>query len=162
MIVIPKVRLATCADALRMAQMSRDYIEGGLGWSWTPQRILASVQDAATNVAVIGEHGSIIGFAIMHYGDAVAHLALLAVHPEQRRRGRAARLLSWLEICADTAGIGRIRVEARADNPGAIAFYQRQGYQPVQRIAGYYRGVLDAVRLEKRPCDHRVDAPGGG
>ncbi len=151
MIVVPKVRLATCADARRIAEMSRDYIEHGLGWSWTPDRVERAVRDPSINVAAIDEHGRVVAFAIMHYGDSAAHLALLAVHPARRRRGRAAQLLSWLEVCAATAGIGRIRVEARSDNPGAIAFYQRQGYQPVDRINGYYRGVLDAVRLEKRP-----------
>jgi ribosomal-protein-alanine N-acetyltransferase len=89
------------------------------------------------------------GFGIMHYGERTANLALLAVHPGQRRRGLAAQLLSWLEKCADTAGIERIRVEARSDNPAAIAFYQKHGYTQIDRIAKYYRGVLDAVRLEK-------------
>jgi ribosomal protein S18 acetylase RimI-like enzyme len=85
----------------------------------------------------------------MHYGERTAHLALLAVHPLQRKRGIAARLVSWLEKCADTAGIERIRVEARSDNPAALAFYQKHGYMQVDRLAKYYRGVLDAVRFEK-------------
>ena len=48
------------------------------------------------------------------------------------------------------AGIECVRLEARADNPNAIAFYRRQGYREAGRIAGYYRGTVDAVRLEKR------------
>ncbi len=151
MIVVPRVRLATCADALQIAEMSRDYIEHGLGWSWTPDRVERAVRDPSINVAALDEQGRMLAFAIMHYGDTTAHLALLAVHPARRRRGCAAQLLSWLEVCADTAGIGRIRVEARSDNPGALAFYRRQGYEPVDRVYGYYRGVLDAVRFEKRP-----------
>ena len=57
--------------------------------------------------------------------------------------------MAWLEKCADTAGIERIRVEARSDNPAALAFYQKLGYVQIDRLASYYRGVLDAVRLEK-------------
>lgn len=150
MMVVPQVRLATCADARQIAEMSRDYIEHGLGWSWTPDRVERAIRDPSINVAAMDDMGRMTAFAIMHYGDATAHLALLAVHPARRRRGRAARLLSWLEVCAEAAGIGRIRVEARSDNPGAIAFYRQQGYRSVDRIDGYYRGVLDAVRLEKR------------
>jgi ribosomal protein S18 acetylase RimI-like enzyme len=67
----------------------------------------------------------------------------------QRKRGIATRLVSWLEKCADTAGIERIRVEARSDSPAAIAFYRRHGYAQTDRLANYYRGVLDAVRFEK-------------
>ena len=36
MITLPSIRLATSQDAALIAEMSRDYIEHGLGWSWTP------------------------------------------------------------------------------------------------------------------------------
>jgi len=153
MVVIPNVRLATPADALSIAEMSRRYIEHGLGWSWTRSRVLWAMRDSSTNVAVVHETGALAGFGIMHYGEQSAHLSLLAVYPTRRRRGLAARLLSWLEKCAETAGIEHVLLEARADNPGAISFYQRCGYQSTHTIAGYYRGVLDAVRLQKRLWD---------
>jgi ribosomal-protein-alanine N-acetyltransferase len=149
MIAVPTIRLASMNDAPAIAQMSRQYIEQGLGWSWNVYRIEAAIRSDSTNVAVIHERGEVIGFGIMQYGDQTAHLSLLAVHPNYRRQALAARLLAWLESCADTAGIARIGVEARSDNPVAIAFYQKQGYVQLARVAGYYRGVLDAVRLEK-------------
>ena len=149
MIAVPAIRLASMSDAPAIAQMSREYIEKGLGWSWNVCRIEAAIRSDSTNVVVIGERGTVIGFGIMQYGEHTAHLALLAVHPAHRKQGLATRLLLWLEKCADTAGIERIGVEARSDNPVAIAFYLRQGYVQLAKIAGYYRGVLDAVRLEK-------------
>jgi [ribosomal protein S18]-alanine N-acetyltransferase len=148
--VLPVIALANIEEAATIALMSRQYIEQGLGWSWNVSRVEAAIRHASTNVAVIhGTDGEVIGFAIMQYGDSQAHLALLAIHPDHRRRGLAAALLLWLEKCADTAGIGRVSVEARSDNPLAIAFYERQGYVQLARVAGYYRGVLDAVRMEK-------------
>jgi [ribosomal protein S18]-alanine N-acetyltransferase len=144
---LPAIRLAMAQDAALIAEMSRDYVECGLGWSWTPARVLGAVSHRATNVAIAGE---LLAFGIMHYGDDSAHLALLAVRPNQQRRGLGTRLLAWLEKPARVAGIECIRLEARADNPNAIAFYRRQGYREAGRIAGYYRGTLDAVRLEKR------------
>ncbi|HEY3731816.1 MAG TPA: GNAT family N-acetyltransferase [Steroidobacteraceae bacterium] len=145
-----EIRLAVASEAASIADMSRDYIEQGLGWSWTPARIAAAIADQSTNVVVLQRPGiALAGFAIMQYGDRSAHLALLAVHPLKRRRGIAARLLAWLEKCADTAGIEAIRVEARADNPGALAFYRKHGYLQTGRLINYYRGVLDAVRFEK-------------
>jgi len=146
---IPLIRLATAADAAPIADMSRQYIESGLGWSWTPARIAAAISDPSTNVALIDQPDGVLAFGIMHYAERSAHLALLAVDPAQRRRGIAARLVAWLEKSADTAGIERIRVEARSDNPEALAFYQKLGYVEIDRLARYYRGVLDAVRLEK-------------
>jgi [ribosomal protein S18]-alanine N-acetyltransferase len=145
----PVIQLARVEHAAAIALMSRQYIENGLGWSWNVHRVEAAIRSDAMNVALMHERGDVIGFAIMQYGERTAHLALLAVHPDYRRRGLAGRLLSWLEKCADTAGIERVGVEARADNPVAIAFYQSRGYVQLAKVVGYYRGVLDAVRLEK-------------
>ena len=151
---LPTIRLALVLDAPMIAEMSRDYVEYGLGWSWTAARVLAAVNNQATNVAVMEATAiagfGITGFGIMHYGDDSAHLALLAVRPALQRRGLGTRLLDWLEQPARVAGIECIRLEARADNPTAIAFYRRQGFREAGRITGYYRGTVDAVRLEKR------------
>ena len=84
--VLPGIRLATADDALAIADMSREYIEHGLGWSWNSARIAAAIADDSTNVAVVNLSGSVVAFGIMHYGDRTAHLALLAVHPTQRQR----------------------------------------------------------------------------
>jgi len=160
MVSAREIRLAVPRDAAAIADMSRDYVEQGLGWSWTPARVVASIVDDATNVAVLDLARGLAGFAIMQYGDRSAHLALLAVHPAQRRRGLGTRLLQWLEKSADTAGIELIRLEARADNPGAIAFYRQHGYVPNGRLINYYRGTLDAVRLEKTlRTPMRIDGP---
>ncbi|HEY2418068.1 MAG TPA: GNAT family N-acetyltransferase [Steroidobacteraceae bacterium] len=150
MLSLPAIRLATSRDAAMIAEMSRDYIEYGLGWSWTAARVLAAVNDQATNVAVLAEYAALAGFGIMHYGDETAHLALLAVRPNQQQRGIGALLMAWLEKPALVAGIDCIRLEARVDNPNAIGFYRKQGFREAGRIAGYYRGAIDAVRLEKR------------
>jgi ribosomal protein S18 acetylase RimI-like enzyme len=146
---LPTIRLALTVDAPAIARMSRLYIEQGLGWSWNVPRIEAAIRCESINVAVIRERNDLAGFGIMQYGDQTAHLALLAVHPQSRKRGLGTGLLAWLEKCADTAGIGRIAVEARCDNPAAIAFYQKHGYAQLARMPGYYRGRLDAIRFEK-------------
>ncbi len=149
MLLVPDIRLAVPGDARGIAEMSRDYIEHGLGWSWTPARVLQSIRDPSTNVAVIAPRGRVLAFGIMQYGDDSAHLSLLAVDPTKRHTRMGALLLSWLEQAARAAGAQRIVVEARADNLSALAFYQRQGFERSGRIAGYYTSGLDAVRLEK-------------
>ncbi|MDF2466138.1 MAG: hypothetical protein K0Q43_4373 [Ramlibacter sp.] len=149
MIIIPNVSLANETDASAIAEMSRDYVEYGLGWSWTPSRVMKAIRDNGTNVAVVRERGLVLGFGIMRYGEQKAHLTLLAVQPTERKRGLGAVLLSWLEKSALTAGIERVQLEARADNPVAIAFYRDQGYEDAGTVRGYYRGEVDALRLEK-------------
>lgn len=150
MILLPTVRLATSADARRIAEMSREYVEQGLGWSWTHERVLRAIVERSTNVAVVHEHDRVLGFGIMQYGEHKAHLALLCVQAIDRKRGLATQLLSWLEKCARVAGIERIQLEARSDNAIALAFYRKQGYEPIGTVTGYYRGIVDAVRMEKK------------
>lgn len=155
MLARPAVRLATLDDAQAIASFSRDFIEHGLPWSYTKARIVHAIQRNTTNVAVVDEREALCGFGIMDYGDTAAHLVLLGVQVKERRRGLGRHILSWLEQCAVTAGIRRIGVEARADNPQAIAFYQQQGYRVRNRIPGYYQGILDGVRLEKPLGEYR-------
>jgi len=150
MITDYKVRFALPTDAADIADMSRDFIEHGLGWGWTKGRVLRNIHDKATNVAVIREGGQLFGFGIMRYGDESAHLFLLGVHFLRRRRGVGTALVSWLEASARTAGIESVRVEARVSNKSARAFYQSLGYKEIGRVPQYYRGVEDAVRFEKR------------
>jgi ribosomal-protein-alanine N-acetyltransferase len=150
MLAVPAIRLAIPGDARAIARLSRDFIEHGLGWSYTEARVLRAIQRRTANVAVMHERGCLLGFGIMEYGDTTAHLVLLGVQPTQRRRGLGRHLLEWLEKCAVTAGIERVRVEARADNPTGVSFYRRQGYVVLESVPRYYQGVLDAVRLEKQ------------
>jgi ribosomal-protein-alanine N-acetyltransferase len=145
------LRLATRHDALPIARMSRDLIERGLGWSWTPLRVARSIAAADTNVIVAASPvvATPLGFGIMRYGDEEAHLLLLAVDPVVRRHGVGAALVAWLEASARAAGVGPVYLEARAGNAEARAFYRRLGYGEIQRLAGYYGGVEASVRMAK-------------
>lgn len=150
MLLLPVIRLATTDDAAVIAEMSRRYIEQGLGWSWRDARVLHAIRDEATNVAVMTEGEGIVGFGIMQYREEIAHLTLFAVCPSHRNRGLGSRLVSWLEKPAIVAGVARVRIEARADNAQAVAFYRRLGFKVMKTVTGYYGGAVDAVQLEKQ------------
>ncbi|CAN5889214.1 ribosomal protein S18-alanine N-acetyltransferase [soil metagenome] len=143
------IRRARAGDALRIAEMSRDLIESGLGWSWTVPRVLRSLGDAQTNVVVALAAGQRIGFAIMKYHDDEAHLLLLAVRSAAGRRGVGTALVEWLEKAALVAGVGQVYLEARVTNSAARAFYKRLGYSEIQLVPGYYQGREASVRLAK-------------
>ena len=149
MITESAVVLATRSDARAIAEMSREYIEQGLGWSWTESRVAQAIADPDTNVAVVREGGAIVAFGIMGYREERAHLALFAVRASHRRRGIGRRVLRFLEQVARDAGIRCIAVECRRENAAARNFYGEHGYHERIISPGYYRGVEDAVRLEK-------------
>jgi ribosomal-protein-alanine N-acetyltransferase len=141
------LELARPTDATAIATMSRDLIEFGLSWRWTPQRVAASIRAPEVNVLVARIHQQTAGFAIMRYGDHVAHLDLLGVGPQYRRLGVGRQLIEWLEKCALVAGIIQVVLEVRAQNEGAQLFYKRLGYRPLVQLPGYYQGVEAAVRM---------------
>jgi ribosomal-protein-alanine N-acetyltransferase len=151
------LRLATLADSLDIAEMSRDYIESGLGWSWTRTRVARNIASPNTVTLVANDHERMIAFAIMYCGDEHAHLNLLAVRPEYRRAGIGAHLVEWLEGTALAAGIATIRLELRAGNEAARSFYRKLGFAEIARVPHYYGGVETAVRMSR---DVRR-APGG-
>lgn len=148
MIDAGEIRLALPQDAARIATMSRDYVEDGLGWGWTPARVLRSIRDRVTNVVVAECGADLAGFGIMKYLDDDAHLLLFAVKPEYRRRGVGSGLLTWLESTATTAGIELIFLETRATNAAAREFYAARGYRELTTLPRYY-GSEDAVRIGK-------------
>lgn len=149
MIADVAVRLATVADAADIAYMSRDYIEQGLPWRWTVDRVTRTIRDPNTNVVVVGERGAIAAFGIMFYAEDDAHLLLLAVRDTGQRSGIGSAILLWLEAAARSAGARRIRVESRKDNAAARSFYNEHGYHERVIKAAMYSGIADGICLEK-------------
>jgi ribosomal-protein-alanine N-acetyltransferase len=167
--------LADAADAREIAEMSRDLIEQGLTWSWTPARVQHFITGTESSVVVARRerrgdtaggdewHGDarrmaarrmaaprIAAFAIMHFGDEVAHLNLLAVAPEHRRQGLGRQLMDWLTTTAIEAGVFRINLELRTQNGSARAFYEKLGFDELGVVQGYYQGREAALRMSRR------------
>jgi [ribosomal protein S18]-alanine N-acetyltransferase len=156
------LRLARLAEATAIANLSRNLIEYGLQWRWTPTRVAASIRAPNVNVLVASIHGNIAGFAIMRYGGDDAHLDLLAVAPPYRRAGLGRQLIEWLEKCAVVAGIFNVALEVRAGNHEAQLFYEHMGYRVLAHLPGYYQGVEAALRMGRdlscRSLDQKIQA----
>ena len=163
------VRLAETRDAQAVAQMSRDFIEAGLGWKYDAARVLRAIRDRETLAVVALEgakpagpsaagHGTLTGFAIMDFGDERAHLVLLAVRPSHRRLGIGRQLLDWLLESARCAGMASVHLELRAANDVARRFYRAMGFYETVLVPGYYRsgegrkeGALRMLRVLRQP-----------
>jgi ribosomal-protein-alanine N-acetyltransferase len=134
-------------DAQEIASVSRLLIEHGFVWSWTPRRVARAIRHPETEVIAAKQGGRIVGFAVMRLYDEHAHLFLLGVRTEAQRQGIGRQLLEWLEELARAAGVGTIRLEVRAKNHGARAFYRSLGYLEIGVAYGYYSGLEDAIRM---------------
>ena len=143
-----ELRLAANRHAEIISQMARDLVERGLPWTWNAKRVRRQIQDGSTNVLMAMQGGAVVGFAIANFGFENVHLNLLAVRPDNRRMGTATNLISWQEHVAIEGGLRAIELEVRANNLEAQEFYRRCGYEPVDRLAKYYNGQEDAVRMK--------------
>ena len=165
-------RLAKKSDLAKIAELSRDYIEHGLGWSWTTERVKKSYSCRNTNVLVACAKSQgldqvkrqikksqvpaghltnttqfVVGFGIMHYGAMEANLNLLSVIPQYRRLGIAKLMVQWLEKSALVAGIDVVYLQCRARNTAAQLFYQKLGYRKLRNMPKYYSGRESAVLM---------------
>jgi [ribosomal protein S18]-alanine N-acetyltransferase len=143
------VYLASDIHAFQIAEMSREYIEYGLGWRWTEARVSKAIEDKETNVAVVLDGSNVLAFGIMSYDRCHAHLQLLAVQPEYRRKGIASVIVNWLESTARAAGSERILVECRRTNSPARCLYLEHSYHEKCIEEGMYRQLEDGIHFEK-------------
>ena len=107
---------------------------------------------APKSTLIVAEaNGKVAGCALVLYrqGSERARLYTIAVASEFRRRGLARRLLKAVEKDARRRGCLFMRLEVRADDPGAITLYETSGYYFFARRRRYYAGRIDALRFEK-------------
>ena len=97
-------------DAAKIAAMSRDLIETGLGWSWGPDRVARSITNKDTFTLLACDRERVVAFAIMYFGDEHSHLNLLAVRSSHQRLGIGRRMVEWLTESAYAAGIATIHL----------------------------------------------------
>jgi ribosomal-protein-alanine N-acetyltransferase len=143
------IGLAALDDADLISRMTRRLIETDLPRSWTSRRVANHIR-GANSVVITARHNDVVaGFAVMHFANDSAHLNLLAVEPDYRRRGIGRGLVRWLERSARVAGVQFVALEVRSSNHRALSFYAELGYRETGMISGYYSGVDDATLLAR-------------
>ncbi len=143
------IELAAFSDAAEIGLMSKNDIEHGLGWKYTPERIVKLIGDNSKNVVVARAESKLAGFGIMTYHEDQANLDLLAVKRRFRRMKIGTQIVQWLEVVAMTAGTFNIFVQVRARNIGAAQFYESLGFVVLEEKKGYYRGVEAGLIMAK-------------
>lgn len=147
MSLICSIAPARVADAATIALLSRNLVEYGLPWRWTPERISRALTDPDYVVLSARQGPGLAGFGVMQYLSSKAHLCLLGVVPDARRRGVATEILNWLEKSAVVAGIFSVALEVRKADPGALNFYRQHGFVEEKTLRNYYCRGQHAVRM---------------
>lgn len=137
--------LATIEDTEAMAALAT--LTGVEGWS--PASIADLVTGPLGRAWVVRTRGVVVAFLLARIVADEAELLLVAVRPEQRRRGLGRALLDALDAEGRAAGVASTFLEVAAGNAGAIALYRARGYVEVGRRPNYYGANNDAVLMRR-------------
>ena len=141
------------ADLDALYQIDQVCFSAGIAYSKSELRYFLQHPKSFTIVAENDSSG-IIGFCIvqesMQEGKRLGQVTTIDVLPAGRKQGTGRALMQAVEAHFQEKAIGYMRLEVAVDNLAAQAFYRKQGFVPVGRIAGYYLGRLDAFVMQKQ------------
>ncbi len=106
--------------------------------AWGAGQIGCSLNQAGGQLAYISVDETIAGFALYKTVLDETELFTLAVDPTQQRAGMASRLLIAIANQLKKDGVASFFLEVRCDNEGAIACYQKLGFEQISTRQNYY------------------------
>lgn len=106
--------------------------------SWTEDTLLTELNSPLNILETEERDGRVIGFALGRVAADEAELFQIATLPEFRRRGIAERLLTGLHEKMRGRGAACCFLEVRSRNSGAIALYEKTGYEKIALRRNYY------------------------
>jgi len=99
---------------------------------------------------VAKEENRIIGYSVAWKIEDQIHLANIAVHPQERRKGVGSQLLKAILEIGKEVRCQKIFLEVRKSNIQAQNFYRKFGFVHTLTQKGYYHDGEDALLLEKK------------
>lgn len=123
------------------------------GPAWDAASLMQRLSDPGCTafVARVGAPPQTVGFIVGQLAADEAEILTLGVSEEWRRRGIGRRLVEAMGRAAGRAEARRLYLEVAAGNTGALALYERLGFQECGRRKGYYARAgapaEDAVNL---------------
>ncbi|HEV2576212.1 MAG TPA: N-acetyltransferase [Acidobacteriaceae bacterium] len=116
----------------------------------------AEARNALTIIADDEASGEIAGFCIAHVERArkglVTYVVTLDVDPKYRRHGLARRMMQSIEEQASDAGCEAVELHVWVENDGAIAFYEREGYERSHMVKSFY-GLGRHAYVYRKPLE---------
>ncbi|MBS1855083.1 MAG: ribosomal protein S18-alanine N-acetyltransferase [Acidobacteria bacterium] len=137
-----RVRRVRLPDLPRILEIER----AGFGkWAWDRNLFAEYTHTCGEHFLVAEEGGKVVGYAIACLERGMASLDSIAVAPEARGKGAAARLLASLVRRLKRRGVARLALMVKVTNRRARAFYERHGFRRVRQVARYYEDGQDGV-----------------
>lgn len=105
---------------------------------WSAQGFLDALALPDTVFLVAEEEHRILGYIGMYLSVDEGEITNVAVTPDARRRGVGQELLLQIKREAKQRAVGRLVLEVRTSNEGAIALYEKNGFSVAGVRKGFY------------------------
>lgn len=105
---------------------------------WSAQGFLDALALPDTVFLVAEEEHRILGYIGMYLSIDEGEITNVAVAPDARRRGVGQELLLQIKREAKQRAVGRLVLEVRTSNEGAIALYEKNGFSAAGVRKGFY------------------------
>jgi ribosomal-protein-alanine N-acetyltransferase len=109
------------------------------GEAWTRSQCAGILPMQGVSLRLAEQGGRAVGFSLVRAVADEAELLLLAVDPDDQRRGIGQALLDDFIAGALASGGHRLHLEVREGNP-AVELYRASGFAPAGRRRNYYHG----------------------
>ena len=102
---------------------------------------------------VIKEDNVILGFIILSVVGAEAEILQIAIAKGSRRKGAGTFLMNNILNWCSRNEVRSMYLEVRTSNRGAIAFYEKSGFEVIGKRKNYYDDPIeDALIMTRRIC----------
>mgnify|MGYP006306518897 CR=1 FL=1 len=121
-----------------------------------PDRDITRKLGVQRDLFLVAEEGNgILGTAMAGFDGHRGWVYYVAVHPEHRRRGVGAALMSSVERRMAASGCPKVNLQVRSSNLRAVSFYRHLGYETEERISMSKRLAPESNALEREdPAAH--------
>lgn len=106
---------------------------------WSERSVASELRNPLSLWLVAMEGERLAGYIGSQSVETEADMMNVAVHPDFRRQGVAQKLIAQLTNDLKAKGVHCLSLEVRASNEGAIALYDKLGFQTVGCRPNYYR-----------------------
>ena len=127
---------------------------------WSRNMLAEELDNACSAFLVaLDDSDKVVGYAGLQVVLDEGYIANVAVRPECRRQGIAAKLLQVFLDFARANQLAFLTLEVRASNYDAIALYGSRGFRSVGRRKNYYEHPKEDAIIMTLEFDHGTENP---
>lgn len=144
-----KVRAAGRTEWRGLWDIEQQCYPAGTAYTWT--EFVEALDGCEWVLAAEGVLG-VVGFVAVEVDGDRAVIENIAVDPDLRKAGIAAKLVDASASRARDQGCKALRLQVAKRNPAAIAAFEKLGFRTVRTLPGYYTSPAwagDALEMER-------------